>query len=192
VHGPAPLGWLLVALCAATGAYCLLRMRSSDEKQRQAAGSEAVMGFGMAAMAVPAGVFTPPGWAWPVYLTVFGSAAAHSLWTIRSPSAARASGHHLHHLVGTLAMLYMAAAMSLSPPHVHAHGSSGVPLLTGTLLVYFTAYVLTSGARLVPVGAPSGRSRADTGGSGWGDRPELARACRLSMGIGMLAMLITM
>ncbi|MDX2779480.1 DUF5134 domain-containing protein, partial [Streptomyces caniscabiei] len=26
---------------------------------------------------------------------------------------------------------------------------------------------------------------------GWGDRPELARACRLSMGIGMFAMLLT-
>jgi hypothetical protein len=31
------------------------------------------------------------------------------------------------------------------------------------------------------------------GGSvGWGDRPELARACRLSMGIGMVAMLLTL
>ncbi|MHC5904028.1 DUF5134 domain-containing protein [Streptomyces sp. S6] len=192
MHAPASLGWFLVALCAATGAYCLLRMRSTDEKQRQAAGGEAVMGFGMAAMAVPAGVFTPPGWAWPVYLTVFGAAAAHSLWAMRSPRAARTGGHHLHHLVGTLAMVYMAAAMALSPPHVHTHGSSGVPLLTGALLVYFTAYVLTSGARLVPVGVTSGGGGADSGGSGWGDRPELARACRLSMGIGMLAMLITM
>jgi hypothetical protein len=27
---------------------------------------------------------------------------------------------------------------------------------------------------------------------GWGDRPELARACRLSMGIAMVAMLLTL
>ncbi|QNP68931.1 DUF5134 domain-containing protein [Streptomyces roseirectus] len=201
MHGPASLGWLLVALCAATGAYCLLRMRSADEGQRRAAGGEAVMGFGMAAMAVPAGVFTPPGWAWPVYLTVFGAAAVHALW------AARGSAHHLHHLVGALAMVYMAAVMALSPSHVHAHGSSGVPLLTGVLLLYFAAYVLASGARLVPVtsgGASGGGSGTGGGGSsgsgdggsagrpGWADRPELARACRLSMGIGMLAMLITM
>ncbi|MET8976685.1 DUF5134 domain-containing protein [Streptomyces sp. NPDC004539] len=193
MHGPASLGWLLVALCAATGAYCLLRMRSADEEQRRAAGGEAVMGFGMAAMAVPAGVFTPPGWAWPVYLTVFGAAAAHSLWTMRSLSTARAGGHHLHHLVGTLAMVYMAAVTALSPSHVHAHGSSGVPLLTGALLVYFAVYVLTSGARLVPVGVDSGAGGGGSAsGAGWGDRPELARACRLSMGIGMLAMLITM
>src|SRR5690242_14433230 len=38
VHGPASPGWLLVALCAATGAYCLLRMRSAVEEQRRAAG----------------------------------------------------------------------------------------------------------------------------------------------------------
>ncbi|MEY7981399.1 DUF5134 domain-containing protein, partial [Streptomyces pilosus] len=31
-----------------------------------------------------------------------------------------------------------------------------------------------------------------TAGPNWGDRPELARACRLSMAIGMVAMLLTM
>ncbi|MFF6787429.1 DUF5134 domain-containing protein, partial [Streptomyces sp. NPDC012510] len=40
MHGPASPGWLLVALCAATGAYCLLRMRSAVEEQRRAAGGE--------------------------------------------------------------------------------------------------------------------------------------------------------
>lgn len=34
MHGPGSSGWLLVVLCAATGAYCLLRMRSSVEEQR--------------------------------------------------------------------------------------------------------------------------------------------------------------
>ncbi|WP_416969800.1 DUF5134 domain-containing protein [Streptomyces sp. 4F14] len=188
MHGPASLGWLLVALCAATGAYCLLRMRSVDEGQRRAAGGEAVMGFGMAAMAVPAGVFTPPGWAWPVYLAVFGVAAARSLWAVRG-GAGGLLGHHAHHLVGALAMVYMAAATATAPAHVHTHGSSGVPLLTGVLLGYFAAYVLASGARLVPVRAAGAESG---GGTGWSDRPELARACRLSMGIGMLAMLLNM
>src|SRR5687768_3102298 len=40
VHGPASSGWLLVALCAAVGAYCLLRMRSHVVEQRRAAGGE--------------------------------------------------------------------------------------------------------------------------------------------------------
>ncbi|WP_221354118.1 DUF5134 domain-containing protein [Streptomyces beigongshangae] len=181
MHGPGPAGWPLVALCAATGAYCLLRMRSGIEEQRRTAGGEALMGFGMAAMAVPAAVLAPPRWAWAAYAAVFGAAALHALW------AARSGACHLHHLVGALAMVYMAAAMASG-----AH--SGVPALTGVLLAYFTAYVLWAGARLVPVAvaAPPG----GTGPAGgmrtarWGDRLELARACRLSMGIAMLAMLL--
>ncbi|MFC8428348.1 DUF5134 domain-containing protein [Streptomyces sp. NPDC057253] len=176
MHGPASPGWLLVALCAATGAYCLLRMRSSVEEQRRAAGGEALMGFGMAVMAVPAAVFTPPSWAWPLYAAVFGGAALRALW------AARAAAHHLHHLVGAGAMVYMAVVMATSTGH---HGGAGVPLVTGVLLLYFTGYVLLSGARLIPV-------TAGVAAVGWGDRPELARACRLSMGIAMVAMLLTM
>ncbi|MFF7331360.1 DUF5134 domain-containing protein [Streptomyces sp. NPDC008150] len=203
MHGPASPGWLLVALCAATGSYCLLRMRSSVEQQRVAAGGEAVMGFGMAAMAVPAAVFAPPAWAWPAYAVVFGGAA------LRALASARTSPHHLHHLVGTAAMVYMAVAMSVSSassPAGHHHGATGVPLVTGALLAYFTGYVLLAGVRLAPAGpasvssassasspspVPAGPSVA-SGGTGWGDRPELARACRVSMGISMVAMLLTL
>ncbi|MEU5095170.1 DUF5134 domain-containing protein [Streptomyces sp. NPDC020996] len=180
MHGAASYGWLLVALCAATGAYCLLRMRSTVEEQRRAAGGEALMGFGMAAMAVPAAAFSPPAWTWPVYAGVFGVAALRALW------AARTSVHHLHHLVGASAMVYMAVVMAGSPGHHAEHGAtSGVPLVTGALLLYFTGYVLHSGVRLVPAGAGSAAA-------GWGDRPELSRACRLSMGIAMVAMLIAL
>jgi hypothetical protein len=181
MHGPASPGWLLVALCAATGAYCLLRMRSSVEEQRRTAGGEALMGFGMAAMAVPAAVAAPPRWAWLAYAAVFGAAAVRALW------ATRTSPHHAHHLVGACAMVYMAGVMASAPGH-HAHGASGVPLLTGTLLLYFTGYVLRSGLRLLPMGSVAGGTEA----VGWADRPELAQACRLSMGIAMLAMLVTL
>ncbi|KOX25442.1 membrane protein [Streptomyces sp. NRRL F-4707] len=187
---------MLVALCAATGAYCLLRMRSGVEEQRSAAGGEALMGFGMAAMAVPAAVFTPPAWLWSGYVVVFGAAGLRALW------AARSGRHHLHHLVGAAAMVYMAVVMAGSPAHAHAHGTSGTPVLTGALLLYFTAYVLVTGVRLIPVVAvagggtgappvPAGKVGADgRAPAGWGDRPELARACRLSMAMGMLAMLL--
>ncbi|MFI9170325.1 DUF5134 domain-containing protein [Streptomyces lincolnensis] len=179
MHGPVSPGWLLVVLCAATGAYCLLRMRSSVEEQRRAAGGEALMGFGMAAMAVPAAAFTPPSWAWSGYAAVFGAAALRALW------AARTSAHHVHHLVGSSAMVYMAVVMALSPGGHAGHGGAGVPLLTGALLLYFTVYVLRSGVRLVPAAAGGGAV-------GWGDRPELARACRLCMGMAMVAMLLAM
>lgn len=200
MHEPASPGWLLVALCAATGAYCLLRMRSPVEEQRRTAGAEALMGFGMAAMAVPAAVVAPPRWAWLLYVTVFGAAALRGLRTARS------SPHQLHHLMGAVAMVYMAAVMTVAPAHhAHSHGSAGVPLLTGALLLYFTAYVVRSGVRLLPLaasggglgaGGPGGPSGAEGWGTrrtvGWGDRPELSQACRLSMGIAMLAMLVTL
>ncbi|MER7900956.1 DUF5134 domain-containing protein [Streptomyces sp. NPDC096046] len=179
MHGPASSGWLLVALCAVTGAYRLARMRSGAAEQRSAAGGEALMGFGMAAMAVPTAVFTPPAWTWPVYAVVFGAAGVHALW------AARAGAHHLHHLVGAVAMTYMSVVMAGSPGHGHGQGA---PLLTGALLAYFAGYVLLTGVRLVPVAAVAGGG----GPAGWGDRPELARACRLSMGIAMVAMLLTL
>ncbi|WP_037676037.1 DUF5134 domain-containing protein [Streptomyces griseus] len=185
--GPASPGWLLVALCAATGVYCLSRLRSSVEEQRRAAGGEALMGFGMAVMAVPGAVFTPPPWAWPVYAAVFGGAALRALWSART-------GHrHLHHALGAAAMVYMAVVMADSPAtatagHGHGHGGAGVPLVTGVLLLYFAGYVLVSGVRLLPVAVIAGGGTP----AGWSDRPELARACRLSMGIGMLAMLLTL
>lgn len=184
MHGPASSGWLLVALCAAVGAYCLLRMRSHVGEPRRAAGGEALMGFGMAVMAVPAAVFTPPGWAWPALAAVFGAAGLQALWT------ARTGVRHLHHLIGAGAMVYMAVTMATAGQGGgHRHGGAGIPPLTGALLLYFTAYVLATGVRLVPVASVTGGAGA---GAGWGDRPELARACRLSMGIAMVAMLLTM
>ncbi len=182
MHGPASAGWLLVALCGAMGAYCLLRMRSSLDEQRTGAGGEALMGFAMALMAVPAVVISPPVALWWLYAAVFSAAAAYEVGRVRR------SAHHLHHLVGALAMVYMSLSMTGGAPH---HGSAGVPLLTGGLLVYYAAYVLRSGLRLMPAGAPAGiKSNASV--AGWGDRTELAMVCRLSMGIAMFAMLVTM
>lgn len=192
MHGSVAAGWPLVALCVASGAYCLLRMRSRLEEQRRAAGGEALMGFGMALMALPATVVTPPRWAWLGYAVVFGGTGVRALW------AARTDTHHLHHLVGALAMAYMAVAMATAPGAQHAghagqaeHATpAGPPLLTGALLLYFAAYVVWSGVRLLPVTAAAGQPGGRTGPPGWGDRPEVARACRLSMGIAMLAMLL--
>ncbi|MGW0908878.1 DUF5134 domain-containing protein [Streptomyces sp. NPDC002853] len=189
MHGPAQAGWLLVALCAATGSYCLLRMRSRIEAQRRTAGGEALMGFGMALMALPAAVLTPPRWAWLGYAAVFGAAALRALW------AARQNRHHLHHLVGACAMVYMAVAMAATPTAHAGHGGGGTPALTGALLLYFAGYVLWSGVRLLPVPTLAAARGGVSGAgavTGWGDRTELAMVCRLSMGIAMIAMLLTL
>ncbi|MGO4757829.1 DUF5134 domain-containing protein, partial [Streptomyces sp. 2MCAF27] len=60
----------------------------------------------------------------------------------------------------------------------------GVPALTAVLLLYFAVYVVRSATRLAPAGG--------SGGLAWSRRPELVDACRLSMGIGMLTMLLTL
>ncbi|MFF2654890.1 DUF5134 domain-containing protein [Streptomyces sp. NPDC058045] len=187
---PGAAAWLLVALCAASGAYCLLRMRSGVAAQRRSAGGEALMGFGMAAMALPAAVLAPPVWAWPAAAVVFGAVTLRAAWS------ARHDRHHLHHAVGSAAMVYMALAMTGpgghgapgTPMPGMAHTGSGPPVLTGLLLLYFAAHALWSGARLVPLTAPAGAPAP----TAWTDRPELAHACRLSMSIAMLAMLLTL
>ncbi|ADI05164.1 integral membrane protein [Streptomyces bingchenggensis BCW-1] len=196
MHGPPLAGWLLVALCAATGSYCLLRMRGEPPgRVRRAAGAEALMGWGMAVMAVPAAALDPRPWGPPLLAAVFAVAAVRALLPAWHRGG-RALGHHLHHAVGALAMVYMALAMAVGTPargHGHAgHAAQGrvpggVPALTAVLLVYFAVYVVWSATRLAPAGAGSG-----SGGLAWSRRPELADACRLSMGIGMLAMLLTL
>ncbi|WP_405911700.1 DUF5134 domain-containing protein [Streptomyces sp. NBC_00963] len=204
MHGSSMSGWLLMALSAATGAYCLLRMRSTSQQARTAAGGEAVMGFGMAAMALPAAMGTLPGWGWTVLAAVFAAGGLRALWQLRS------SAHHLHHLVGSLAMVYMALTMTagMAPGGAHggamddgamsggsmehaSHPAGGIPLLTGALLAYYAVYVLRTGATLVPAVSVATGGGGPAGAIGWGARPELALACRLAMGMAMFAMLLT-
>ncbi|WP_371680010.1 DUF5134 domain-containing protein [Streptomyces sp. NBC_01276] len=195
--------WLLVLLCAVSGTYCLLRARRAERRARGAAGGEAVMGLGMAVMAVPVGTGS---WGPPVLLAVFCAASVHALWLLRD------GVHHAHHLVGSLAMAYMALTLGGGPEHGHVR--AGLPSVTGALLVYYAGYVLLGGARLVTAGAgalPAAAGAGSAAGAGAGIRAaggsgadtesgvdaesgvdDLARACRLAMGTGMLAMLLTM
>ncbi|MFD6892349.1 DUF5134 domain-containing protein [Streptomyces sp. NPDC059957] len=186
MHGPATSlstsvsAWLLVLLCAVSGAYCL---RRAGRAGGGPAAGEAAMGFGMALMAVP--LRLGGDWQAPVLGVVFCGAALHALWLLRG------GPHHAHHLVGSLTMVYMAlAAGTGAGPSGHAHGQgAGLPLLTGLLLVYYAGYVVLGGARLVTVGGarrPGGPGAAPAGPA------EVIRACRLAMGMGMLAMLLTM
>jgi hypothetical protein len=198
VQEPSLVGWLLVALSAATGAYCLARMGGERVGQRRrAAGAEALMGWGMAVMAVPHTVLDPQPWGPPVFCLVFGAAAG---WAVVAVGRSAGSPwHHLHHAVEAGAMVYMALAMapgasghaagrSAAAPAAGGMPGMGVPLLTGLLLGYFAVYVLCVGARLVPVAVAAPDSAPGAGA--WRRRPELATACRVSMGIGMSAMLL--
>ncbi|NXY95397.1 DUF5134 domain-containing protein, partial [Streptomyces sp. BR123] len=146
VHGPAVSswsapaalpGWLLVALCAVSGAYCLGLARRAGRRARGAAAGEALMGLGMAVMAAPPGLGP---WGPQVLLAVFCGAVLHALWLLRDGL------HHAHHLVGSLAMAYMALTMA-SGHGTGAGAWAGRPLVAAVLLVYFAGYVLLGGAR---------------------------------------------
>lgn len=110
MHGPPLVAWLLVVLGTATGVYCLFRTRlgcpGTGPEERRVARAEALMGMGMAAMAVPVSVLDPPRWAAAAFGLVFGVAA------VRALLLARHDAHHLHHAVGAGAMVYMAVAMA--------------------------------------------------------------------------------
>ncbi|MFJ3974323.1 DUF5134 domain-containing protein [Streptomyces sp. NPDC090021] len=177
--------WLLVLLCAVSGAYCLRRAHGWSG----AAAGEAVMGFGMALMAVPLG----GGGAWrtPVLGVVFCAAALHALWLLRG------GAHHAHHLLGSLTMVYMTVAAVSGGGHGHG---AGLPLLTGSLLLYYAGYVVLGGTRLLTAGGPVPASSVPSASPvpmpvpvpAPGAPTELVRACRLAMGMGMLAMLLSM
>ncbi|MFD8708392.1 DUF5134 domain-containing protein [Kitasatospora sp. NPDC059648] len=189
MHGPTLVSWLLALLTATAGAYCLSRLRHAPcaatapgsrlahpPLARESDAAEALMGLGMAAMAVTGATVPAAVWAclFGLPATVFLVAALHA-------PAGRA--HRLHHAVGALAMTYMGLAMTASPGGGHHHATAlGTPLLTGTLLLYFGGYSLWAGARLLRT--PAGTLVLGTTG--------LPRACRLAMGIGMFAMLLTM
>jgi hypothetical protein len=181
MHGPPLVAWLLVALSAAATISCLVR----DEER-----SEAVMGLGMAVMAVPLSVFDPRPWMAPVFTVVYALAALHALMPGRQDTS-----HRVHHVVSSGAMIYMAVAMAGAGPAGSGHTmrmSEGSPVLTGLLLLYFAGYVLRAGIglALVPAhaGLISGRARTVQ----LRHAPEVAVACRVSMALGMFAMLLVL
>ena len=162
MHDSETIGWMLTALCVFVAGVCLQRARDARGMLRRTARTEALMGLGMAAMALPGSVTgAVPTLGLTVFFGVFFAAvAAREVTLLRR--AGPGQQHSAHHIVGALAMVYADVAMPA------AHGSAvtgngehagvgaaaaGLPLLTGTLLAYFALYVLRTGLRLLPSGA---------------------------------------
>ncbi|AEW93207.1 MULTISPECIES: DUF5134 domain-containing protein [Streptomycetaceae] len=186
MHGPLLVSWLVVAIGAATGAFCLLRPAS---RPGCAVRAEGLMGLGMGVMAVPGSVLDQRPWGPPVLAVAFGAAGLHAL------AVARRAPSHLHHVVGAGAMVYMALAMAGAPHPMTGpmagmtHGMAGVPWLTALLLGYFAGYAIWTGLRILPPVAPV---PATVTGPPLLRTPGLATACRTSMALAMVAMLLTM
>lgn len=205
--GPPLVCWLLVAVGAATGASCLLRTLARTgltAGERGVARAEGVKGLGMAVMSVPGPVLDQHAWGPSLFGTVFGVMA---LWAVALTRRGGHPAHHVHLVVGAAAMVYMAVAMAGSPAGTAGmagmagmapagHGPAGAPVVTGLLMAYFAGYALWAGMRMLPAsttGAAAGSGAGPIGaGGGVLAAPELAAACRVSLGIGMFAMLLTM
>ncbi|MDK1474703.1 DUF5134 domain-containing protein [Streptomyces sp. 549] len=175
MHGPEPVAWLLFGVCALAAAVCLRRTRSGPAAHRRTAATEAVMALGMAAMALP-----PQPVPAAAFAVLFTAVAAHSAALL-----VQGAPHQAHHFAEAAAMVYMALAMP-DPAAAAAHAGhepGGVPWVTGALLVYFGLYTLRTGTRLMP--GPDSGGPAATSGS-----PEVAVACRLTLALGMSAMLV--
>jgi hypothetical protein len=193
--GSGVIVWLLVLLSGGAGAYCAARLclrRAAPPAHRAADATEAVMGLGMAAMA--AGLAAPTG----VGVAVYGSAALASL--VLGAVASGHRGHHVYHLVGHAAMVYMTVAMTTGPHPAGGSGGTagtagmtgmsgmparGVPQLTGALLVGCVAVSVAAGLRLVA--APL--AVATRGPRPLWRAPALPDACRVVMGLSMATML---
>lgn len=220
MHGSATVGWMLAALCLYVAVVCLLRARDTGGMRRRTAANEALMGLGMAGMALPVEGPAPSPL---VLLALFGAVGLRELALLlrearrdaRTPygpgRAERcARRHHLHHLVGAAAMIYMVLAMPAG--HGSAAGAGGhaaaaasglvpaLPVLTGGLLVYYAVHVLRGGLELLPApasgafggtGAGSALRPAPIRRTSW-EAPGVPAACRVAMGTGMLTMLLTL
>ncbi|MBY8883004.1 DUF5134 domain-containing protein [Actinacidiphila acidipaludis] len=209
MHGPPLVSWLLVALSTAAAVSCLLRGEARDE---------ALTGAGMAVMAVPLSVFDPGPWVPPLLAAVFTGAALHSVVRRRTHrvhhtvcSAAMA--------YMALAMTGSGAANDAHAGH-HAAGSpaltgvlllyfAGYVLLTGTRVAGATPHGGLSGAgsaHLPPAARPTAHGSPASPASPTAppvphrgapgvrlrQSPEVALACRVSMALGMVAMLLLM
>ncbi|WP_103500544.1 MULTISPECIES: DUF5134 domain-containing protein [unclassified Streptomyces] len=185
MHGPALVGWLLVALCGGTGLYCLLGAVRGvhGAARRRSSAAEGVMGVGMAVMAAPAPL--PPGLVAVALAVVFGAAA---LWSLISRAALP---HRGHHALESSAMVYMALAMRGGAHGAGGHDAdgaalhgelpaAGVPVLTGVLLLYFAGYAMYVAWQLLPAAPAVSAGRAQA---------QVATGCRLSLALAMAAML---
>lgn len=208
--------WIFAAVFAGVALFFAVRLLDS---RRDASGddcstdpssadaSHGVMSLGMAAMFWPWGNPVPALY-WQV---LFGIAAAW--FTVRLlrrrarsatiPQSGPGRGD-LHHVLGSLAMVYMLAAVPAGHGLAHGMHMSGIsgpgialPTLAWALVGYFLVSAVWLSARLIEPVTTVAASRAgavllDGGPRGVIISPHLVGSCRVVMNIGMSYMLVTM
>jgi hypothetical protein len=147
------------------------------------------MGFTMAVMALP----TPfradvPALVWWLVL------APGAGWSLVSAARTRTHRrHHAEHVLGHLAMLYVAVAMAGS---THGIGqlaavsqAAGLPWFTGTLIVVFTADAVFAGTRVLLPASAGATGPHHLNGQAPLRAPRMPDACHAGLALGMTVML---
>jgi hypothetical protein len=172
--GPSWLAWAFASVVIVVAGYCLTRLVASWRQHRpsdhRVDAIHVLMGVAMAGMLVPRlAVFWAGGWE-----VVFGVGAAWFGWlAIREfrgrPTVGGRPGHHLQHVLGCGAMLYMflaaatvaKAAAGGSAMSGMAGGAAHVRTLALVLALALIGYVVWTADRLsslAPVAALAARS----------------------------------
>ncbi len=213
--GPAWLADALAVAAIATAVYCVSRIAAARRWHRPTEydvdGVHVLMGVAMAGMLVPRlSLVGGPGWA-----VVFGGATAwfggQTIRGYRRGRPGRRAAHHLPHLVGSGAMLYMALALPVAAAGAARPGTfmgagpgPGFPALAFVLALALIGYVIRTTDRLTslaPVAAttstgyPNPAVAPRTEGLSVTGAPmsqRLAACCDIVMGLTMGYMLILM
>ena len=184
--------WVFVAVFVGVAVLCVARLlaRRGDDSgsgcgtDRIADASHGVMSLGMAAMFLPWGNPVPALYWELVFGVIAGYFAVRMARRRMRPAAAREPGTDLHHVVGSLAMVYMLAALpaghTMTDHTMTDHTMTGysmtgmsmtgmdmtgmssavsgiaLPGLAWVLVVYFLVFAVRLGARLIdPVRTPA-------------------------------------
>jgi hypothetical protein len=177
--GPVWARWCFAALLAVICVSCVVRLTAARAHRPSPASDDlgqALMGLGMIAMFASVSGALPK----TVLVVVFGASAAGfaGLLARGVPCGERETWECVHHVVASVAMVYM--ALAATGPRM------AVPSLAGAFGVYFLAYAGWAGLRMA--GAP--QMAVGTGVAGVLRRPRVVEACRAGMGLSMAYLLL--
>jgi hypothetical protein len=186
-----------------TACYCAGRLAVARSWRRatevDADMLHTVMGVAMAGMLVPRLSPLPAG----VWEALFGGAAAWFAWQAvrRGAASGWQSAHPMPHMVQSVAMIYMFAAVPGPGPSAMAgmgRPAGSVLALAIVLALFMVGYVLWTAdqltAQLTALRSPAVRGAADQAGQLAGPvlAPGLAACATIAMGVTMGYMLLVM
>jgi hypothetical protein len=164
-----------------------------------------LMAAGMVVMVALPGI--PRVWQQGAFCALALWLASAGLGHVREDAGRQAAlpgSHHLHHVIGSLAIAYMVAGPP-APADQPAGGMAGMPAAAGAavlqapavgwlLLAYFAGYAAWSGTGLARLSAAGSAARPGAPASviRLVALPELKCACQMVMGIAMACMLLSM